>query len=229
MPTLTLTDGAESFKVTVLESTVRSKVVLFAVGAGGNPERYRTLLTALAESECTVVAPHFERLVSPVPPERDLLLRTRRLTLALNAVTQSGSAAAGVGHSIGAAALLALAGGQMWLGPGRRVDIAPDERLTKLVLLAPPTGFFQPTGALNSVCIPILAWVGSQDAVTPPVQVDVLTRAMRDRLPVDVHMTEGAGHFSFMDLPPPQTVEPLLDKQAFLDELAKEIRNFLMD
>jgi pimeloyl-ACP methyl ester carboxylesterase len=203
-------------------------VVFFAVGAGGNPERHLPLLSALAESGCTVVAPHFERLVSPSPSEGELLLRARRLTLALDAVAPPGSAVAGVGHSIGAALLLALAGGQMWLGPGRRVDISADERLARLVLLAPPTGFFQVGGALDSVRTPILAWAGSRDAITPPAHVEMLARAVRGRLPVDVRVTEGAGHFSFMDVPPPGSVEPLPDKEAFLDELAQEIRNFLM-
>lgn len=226
---LTLSDRTESFEVTVFESTPCSSVVLFAVGSGGNPERHLPLLTFLAESGCTVAAPHFERLVSPIPTEDDLLLRTRRLTLAIDAVAQPLSAVAGVGHSIGAAALVALAGGQMWLGPDQRIDVAPDERLVRLVLLAPPTGFFQAPGALNEIRTPVLAWAGSEDTITPPSQMEVLANATRDHLPVDVRVTEGAGHFSFMDLPPPQSVESLPNRQAFLDELGKEIRNFLMD
>jgi predicted dienelactone hydrolase len=203
--------------------------VLFAVGAGGNPERHLPFLTALADSGCAIVAPHFERIATPVVTEDVLLGRARRLSLALDAVAQPASTVMGVGHSIGAATLLALAGGQMWLGPGRPVGIAPDGRLTRLVLLAPPTGFFQPPGALDAVRVPILAWAGSQDTVTPPAQLGVLERAMRGRLPVDVRVTDGAGHFSFMDLPPPQTVEPLPDRQAFLDELARDVRTFLLD
>jgi hypothetical protein len=58
----TLQDGAESFIVSVHEAAGDLPVVLFAVGAGGQPERYATLLNTLAESGCTVVAPHFERL-----------------------------------------------------------------------------------------------------------------------------------------------------------------------
>lgn len=228
MQILTLADGEESFEATVLATTPRSDAVLFAVGAGGNPNRHLPLLTTLAESGRTVVAPHFERLLSPRPTEDDLLLRTRRLTLALNAVANPGTDVAGVGHSIGAAALVALAGGQMWLGPGHRIDVARDERLARLVLLAPPMGFFQAPGALNEVRIPILAWAGSEDTITPPTQMEVLAHAMRDHLPVDVRVTEGAGHFSFMDLPPPQSVEPLPNRQAFLDELGKEILSFLM-
>ena len=67
MQTQTLRDGAESLKVSVHEVAKTSQVVLFAVGAGGQPERHATLLDALAESGCTVVAPHVERLASPVP------------------------------------------------------------------------------------------------------------------------------------------------------------------
>jgi hypothetical protein len=41
MPKLTIAEGTASFEVTVLvlESTLCSNVVLFAVGAGGNVER----------------------------------------------------------------------------------------------------------------------------------------------------------------------------------------------
>lgn len=203
-------------------------MVLFAVGAGGQPERYATLLSALAEFGCTVVAPHFERLASPVPREADLALRARRLSLALDAFIQPGATVTGVGHSIGAATLVALAGAQMWLGPGRRVNIAPDSRLTRLALLASPTGFFQAPGALDAVRVPILAWVGSEDSITPPAQTEWLAHAMRDWQTVDVRVTDGAGHFSFMDLLPPQTTEPLLNKQAFLREHSSEVCKFVV-
>jgi hypothetical protein len=203
-------------------------VVLFAVGAGGQPERHATLLDALAESGCTVVAPHFERLASPIPTEADLTLRARRLSLTLDALVQPGATAAGVGHSIGAATLVALTGAQMWLGTGRRVNIAPDSRLTRLALLATPTGFFQAPGALNAVRVPILAWVGSKDGITPPAQTEWLAHAMRDWQTVDVRVTDGAGHFSFMDLPPPQTTEPLPNKQAFLREHSSEVCKFVV-
>jgi predicted dienelactone hydrolase len=228
MRTQTLQDGAESFKVSLHETARNSPVVLFAVGAGGQPERHATLLDALAESGCTVVAPHFERLTSPVPGEADLTLRARRLSLALDAFIQPGTTAVGVGHSIGAATLVALAGAQMWLGPGRRVNIALDGRLTRLALLAPPTGFFRAPGALDAVRIPILAWTGSEDGITPPAQIEWLAHAMRDWQKVDVRLTSGAGHFSFMDLPPPQTTEPLPNKQAFLREYSSEVCRFVV-
>lgn len=227
MLTEALQDSTESFQVSVFEGGESSPVVLFAVGAGGQPERHATLLGALAESGCTVIAPHFERLASPVPGEADLILRARRLSLVLDAFAQAGTTVAGVGHSIGAATLVALAGGQMWLGPGRRVDIAPDGRLTRLALLAPPIGFFQAPGALDAVRLPILAWVGSEDGITPPAQTEWLADAMRDWQTVDVRVTSGAGHFSFMDLPPPHSTEPLPDKQAFLREYSSEVCKFV--
>lgn len=228
MQTQILQDGAESFEVSVCEATSVSPVVLFAVGSGGQPPRHSSLLESLAKSGFTVVAPHFERLTSPIPSETDLILRARRLSLALDAFVQPGATVAGVGHSIGAATLIALAGAQMWLGPGLRVNIAQDRRLARLALLAPPTGFFQAPGALDAVRVPILAWVGSEDSITPPVQTEWLAHAMCDWQTVDVRITEGAGHFSFMDQPPPHTSEPLPNKQAFLRKHSSEVCKFVV-
>jgi hypothetical protein len=93
MQTQTLQVGAESFKVSVHEAATIS----FRGGSGWSSRgRHATLLGALAESGCTVVAPHFERLASPVPSEADLTLRARRLSLALDAFVQPGTTAVGV-------------------------------------------------------------------------------------------------------------------------------------
>lgn len=227
MPMQTLQDGVDSFEVSVQGAATGSPVVLFAVGSGGQPERLSTLLDALAESGCLVVAPHFERLASTTPREEELALRARRLSLALDAFAGPSEKAIGVGHSIGATTLLAMAGAQMWIGPGRCVSIAPDSRLARLALLAPPTGFFQAPGALDAVRIPVLAWVGSADSITPPAQTAWLARAMRDWNTVDVRITEGAGHFSFMDTPPPHATEPLTNKHEFLLEYSSEICKFV--
>jgi hypothetical protein len=40
VPRLSLVDGAEAFDVTVLEAAAPSRVVLFGVGRGGDPERH---------------------------------------------------------------------------------------------------------------------------------------------------------------------------------------------
>ena len=227
MLTQKLQDNGDSFEVSVRKAAAGAPVVLFSVGSGGQPERLSTLLDALTESGCTVVAPHFERLASTTPTEEELALRARRLTLALDSFVEPSARVVGVGHSIGAAILIAMAGAQLWLGPGRRVSIASDHRLTRLALLAPPTGFFQAPAALDAVRVPVLAWVGSADSITPPAQTERLASAMRDWNVVDVRITEGAGHFSFMDVPPPHTMEPLRDKQAFLREYSSEICKFV--
>jgi pimeloyl-ACP methyl ester carboxylesterase len=226
--TQTLQDENASFTVTVLGSATSDREVLFAVGAGGDPERHATLMETIVKAGCRVIAPHFERLASPVPSEEELLLRARRLCFALDKFSQPNATAVGVGHSIGAAALLALVGAQMWLGPERQVSIAPDSRLTRLVLLAPPTGFFQAPGALDSVRTPTLAWVGSADNITPSVQTKWLADTMCQQCPVELRITQGAGHFSFMDMSPPQTIEPLPNKAAFLQEYSRAVCDFII-
>jgi pimeloyl-ACP methyl ester carboxylesterase len=220
-------EGVGSFEVTVIAAAAPSCVVLFAVGGGGNPDRHRPLLTALAESGCTVVAPHFERMVTPELGAELLLLRARRLHLARDAAAPSGLSVAGVGHSIGCALLLALAGAQMWTRERQRLAIASCPRLDRLVLLAPATGFFQAPGALGAVRTPILAWVGRQDTITPPAQADYLKQALAPRVPVDLRLVEGAGHFSFMNELPPAVTDSLADRAAFLGALTTEVARFV--
>ena len=74
MAKLSLHDGPEAFDVSLLEAPAPARVVLFAVGGGGDPGRHLPLLEALVARGCTVVAPHFERFTSPFPMER----RSRR-------------------------------------------------------------------------------------------------------------------------------------------------------
>ena len=227
MLTQTLQDDRDSFEVSVRPAAAGSPIILFSVGSGGQPERHASLLGALAEAGCMVVAPHFERLASTTPTNEELTVRARRLTLALDAFIEPSERVIGVGHSIGAAILLAMAGAHLRLGPSRCVAIAPDHRLSGLALLAPPTGFFQAPNALDAVRVSTLACVGSADRITPPAQSEWLARTMRDWNVVDVRVAEGAGHFSFMDVPPPHTTEPLPDKQAFLRDYSSEICKFV--
>jgi hypothetical protein len=118
-----LRDGTAAFDVTVLEAAQPARVVLFSVGLGGNPERHLPLLEALAARRCTVVAPHFERLPSPIPTAEQLRLRAARLRLALDAAPAS-LPIAGVGHSLGATLLLGLAGAELRTLAGDRSAIA---------------------------------------------------------------------------------------------------------
>lgn len=228
MLTESLNDGDDQFDVSLHEAAANSPVVLFAVGAGGQPGRYATLLESLAGAGCTVIAPHFARLASTVPSEAELTLRARRLAMALDIFAEPSARIAGVGHSIGTSTLLAMAGAHLWLGPGRRVDIPRDRRLTRLALLAAATGFFQAPAALEAMRLPTFAWVGTEDNITPPAQTEWLANALREQLAVDVRTTEGAGHFSCMDAGPPHAVEPLADKPAFLRELSNEVCKFVL-
>ncbi|MFJ1455304.1 alpha/beta fold hydrolase [Nocardia sp. N2S4-5] len=86
------------------------RVVLFAAGAGGDPERYLPLLEDLAAEGWRVVAPYFARFGTPDPPVDEL--RARPLGL-VESLRRHGSPAAEVvvvGHSIGGWAGLCLAG-----------------------------------------------------------------------------------------------------------------------
>jgi pimeloyl-ACP methyl ester carboxylesterase len=225
----TLSDGTDSLDVTVVEAAEPSHGVLFSVGGGGNPERHLSLLTTLARHGCAVAAPHFERLVSPHPTESDLLLRARRLRLALDYVTRPGRPTAAVGHSIGATMLLALAGAEAWTRAGQRVSITPDKRLDRLVLLAPATNFFRAPGALDAVRLPILAWAGTEDEMTPPAQAEFLHDAIGPSAPVEVNIVPGAGHFTFMNSPPPHATDPFPQRDVFLADLAETICRFITD
>lgn len=225
MSKVTLRDGEAAFEVTLLEAGRPERVVLFAVGSGGNPERHLPLLRALADGGAVVVAPHFERIISARPTESDLAVRARRLRLALDSVAQSNLPVGGVGHSIGATILIAFAGGQMWLGPGQAVAIPSDDRIGRLVLFAPPTGFFRAPKALSAVRVPIQLWAGTRDTVTPADQAEYLARELGPI--VDLRVTEGVGHFSFLSTLPPQVMDPLGDRERFLSGLAEEVVKFV--
>jgi len=224
---ITLTDGAATFAVMRLDPTTPKRVVLFGVGAGGDAGRHLGLMERLAADGAIVMAPHFARLLPPNVPAEDLEMRARRMRLALDAAVQPGLPVAGVGHSIGASMLLALAGGQMWTRGGEQLAIEPDARLERIVMLAPPTGFFRAPGALDAVRAPIMAWAGTADDVTPPAQVAFLRDTLGDRVPFETRMVEGAGHFSFMDQTPRGASEPHPDQPAFVAELADEICRFV--
>ncbi len=234
MAKVPLSDAEGAFDVTVVEAvapSVRrgpSRVVVFSVGAGGAPDRHLPLLQALAERGCTVVAPHFARLVSLMVTEGDLVLRARRVRLALESVARPDALVVGVGHSIGATTLLALAGAELWMAPGRSLSIAPRPRLDRLALFTPATDFFRAVGALAAVRTPIVAWAGTSDPITPPRHAELLRLAIDPRVPVDVRVVDGAGHFSFMNTPPPNTTEPLAGREAFLAQLTRDVCAFAM-
>lgn len=223
-----LRDEEGDYEVTVGSREAPARVLLFAVGGGGDPTRHLPLLESFHAAGCAVVAPHFERLASPWVPEPVLARRLRRLRASLAALELAELPCVGVGHSLGAAALLGLAGATLWTRSGERVACDPLPRLERLALLAPATDFVRAPGALDAVRVPLLVCSGSADTLTPPSSAAWLREALAGRAEVTLRVTEGAGHFSFMHAPPPQSAEPLADRAAFLDALTETLRGYLL-
>ncbi|MCK7554064.1 hypothetical protein MKQ70_03185 [Chitinophaga sedimenti] len=138
MTTISLTHDSSSFNALYFNAEGASRAILFAVGSGGNPERHLPLLQHLHERGMTVIAPYFERLVTSGPDAGMLLDRAARLRAAFRHVHKL--QVAGIGHSIGATLLLAMAGGNMFTAPGAPLPVVPDTPMDKLVLFAPPRG-----------------------------------------------------------------------------------------
>jgi predicted dienelactone hydrolase len=223
-----LDDHGEPFEITVIEPAEPRALVLFGVGAGGDPQRHLPLLMTLAERGCMIAAPHFERMRSLIPTVDELETRARRHQLAFNEIARDGIPAAGVGHSIGGAMMLMLAGATAWTMPGAPVRVAAEPRLERIGLLAPAAAFFRGPGALEGVRTPIHAWVGGKDSMTPPDQAQFVQNALAGKAKMEVSLVADAGHFSFMNMPPPHAVETLPDRDAFLRQLADEVASFVL-
>ena len=226
--TLSLADSAGSFAVTCLAADDPAALVLFAVGGGGDPARHGPLLDHLSRRGLTVVAPHFERLAAPRATAGEVLLRARRLRLALAAAERPDLPVVGIGHSIGASTLLGLAGGRLWLDAGGPLPIERELRLTRLALLAPATVCFRAPGALRRIDVPVLAITASEDDVTPPAQTEFLRSELAGQVSVETRLVQGAGHFSFMNQPPPHVDDPLPGREAFLALLAEDLAEFAL-
>ena len=217
----------EHVKVLTLGPTGAGPVVLFAAGAGGDPERHRPLLEHLAAHDCLVIAPHFERLVLQATTTAPLLARLAGLVQALEEAAPPDVPVAVVGHSIGGWAALCLAGATPWGREGEPIDVPREPRVSRLVLYAPAAGWFAAPGALDAVRVPALVYAGEQDTVTPITQALQLKSAPG---PVDVRLVPSAGHFSFMNvLPPGMSDSPGFDRDAFLADLAEATLHFLTE
>jgi pimeloyl-ACP methyl ester carboxylesterase len=193
-------------------------LVLFGAGAGGNPARYRSVLDALADSGLVVLAPASPRFDPQSVSAEDLCERPRRLIRALADFGATDLPISAVGHSVGGWAALCLAGAQPWTRDGRRLTVAREPRVTRLVLFAPALGWFRAPGALDAVQASITAFAGSRDTVTPPETLDLLRTA---RSPVLTRTFDGAGHYDYMDDPPPGiATDSDFDRAGFLDEVS---------
>ncbi|PWK86151.1 hypothetical protein C8D88_105194 [Lentzea atacamensis] len=200
------------------------RVVLFAVGGGGDPERHRPLLDHFEAHGHRVIAPAFDRLHPQHATWDDYLARPVGLVEALRGVGPDAEVAV-IGHSIGAWAALCLAGATPWGREGKPLDVPRDSRVSRLVLYTPAAGWFAAPGALDEVRTPMLVYVGELDPVVPPSQAEVLKSAPAE---VDLRVVPKAGHFSFVHVPPPGMDEdPAFDRDRFLDGMVHETFEFI--
>lgn len=215
---LQLEDGT-AFDVTLLARPASSRVVLFAPGRGGDPARHQPLLEALHAGGATVIAPHGELFLNPRPTAEQLLERARRSLTAVQVLAPTGVPLHGVGHSIGASLLLAAAGAEAWLSAEQPLRI-PELELETLSLFAPALGFFQvPGAALRLRSRKVWLWHGTADALCPRANVDFTLEQLGSR--GELRLLEGAGHFSFMHVLPPNALDPLVDRAAVLDQITR--------
>ena len=223
-----LKDDVQPFEVLVLQTARPSHMVLFAAGRGGDPRRHIPLLQALARHGCTVIAPHFEPLVSTVPQGEELQSRVRRLELAVRPFVGEGLPIVGIGHSIGATMLLVMAGGHAQTLAGQRVSAGQKIAFERLVLFTPATDFFRSPGALDAVDTPVLLWAGGNDKVTPPTQAAFLKEMLEPTSLVELRLVQEAGHFTFMHEPPPHVTDPHPDRNVFLASFTHDVCRFVV-
>lgn len=168
-----------------------------------------------------MLAPTNERFDPSTVRTEHLLERVRSLTSALWEYAHTDLPMVAAGHSEGGWAVLCLAGAQPWDRAGQPIPVPAEERVTRLVLLAPTLGWFQAPGALAEVRVPIDVFAGAKDFITPASTAEILRSAPAT---VNIHVCQNAGHFDFMtDLPPGIGPTPGLDHARFLHELASQI------
>ncbi len=222
-----LTDGQNTFTVTLIEVEQPAGLVVFAAGRGGSPLRHLGTLRALARQGYTVVAPHFDMLPAMAPTKQDLDTRIRRLQLAMQQCVSAGLSVMGMGHSLGCVALLVLAGAKARTRAGDEVAVSTPLNFDGLVLLAPAIDFFMHPDASLNVDARLYLRTGKQDSVVPPERVNVFAQKLSDPTKVDFYTDEDAGHFSYMDQLPPQVDDCQPHRQTFLSILAEDVGIFL--
>jgi hypothetical protein len=54
-----------------------------------------------------------------------------------------------------------------------------------------------------------------------------LAQAISGSQSVELRITDGAGHFSFMDQAPPNKTEPLVNKHEFIQQYSSDVSKFI--
>ncbi len=237
----------------------RRRLAVLSHGNSGAPLLYRDLMAGLARSGFVVAAPEhpFNNRTdnSRSGTVANLSARPRHVRAVADwmfgdspwAKHLDGDGYAAIGHSIGGYTVMALAGGRPHSAPaespdGRStsIDVAADERLRALVLLAPALVWFRQPGSLRSITQSILMLFGEQDHVFPPgyaeAVVDATVADVGRPDSVTHRVIPGAGHYSFMSpYPepmrqrsfPPSQDPPGFDREAFQPELIAQVSGFL--
>jgi pimeloyl-ACP methyl ester carboxylesterase len=212
--------------------------VVISHGTGGTPWAYRGLAMHLArEGFAVALVEHVgnSRSDNSLADTPELLAkRPQQIREAIDALGVSEAAL--IGHSMGGYTALAIAGGkplalpnQTSDGKAHPVDVTPDSRVTKIVLLAPAVPWFMAPGSLDAVRVPVMTRVGQRDTFAPPAFVEtVLTIAM------DFAVVPNAGHFAFFYPVPaalagmmPAEDPPGFDRAAYQPQLYAEVTAFL--
>jgi predicted dienelactone hydrolase len=230
-------------------------LIVISHGNGGTPWAYRDLAVFLATSGFVVALPEHignSRTDNNLDgTAANLQNRPRHITLAIDATFADPSVGnilrpegvGLIGHSIGGYTALSVAGGQPWTTPreseGREpypLKVPSDPRVRALVLLAPATPWFIPTGSLANVRIPVLLRTGEKDQITLGWHADIVKNGVESPGLIDHRNIAGAGHFSFMSKFPPSMTRPDFapsqdpdgfDRVDIQHSLHSDIRNFL--
>ncbi len=149
--TTRLDEDNGGFDVTVLGPRTPRQSLVFAAGRGGCPGRHAGLLQVFADQGFRVVAPHFDRLATPVPAREALEDRARRLAAAVARLCPPDAPLCGARHSLGATLLLALAGATATTLGGETLVLRAPRAFHRLALFVPPADFF-PGPGFRSTC-----------------------------------------------------------------------------
>ena len=87
--------------------------------------------------------------------------------------------------------------------------------------MAPATDFFRSPEALRGVVASVAVWASESDEIMRPDGARLLVNALREVVPVEFRVVAGAGHFVFMDDPPPHVTGG-----AMPEELRREVVSF---
>ncbi|QXV66878.1 alpha/beta hydrolase [Mucilaginibacter sp. 21P] len=227
--TVQLQHQGVKFSITVLEATKPKSLVVFAAGRGGSPARHLPLLGAIADQGCTVIAPHFDLIPGHTPTKEQLDSRIRKLEIVLTKyLTPAAIPIIGIGHSIGATLLLALAGVKAMTFSGDLVETNFKSQFNGLVLLAPAVDFYLHPGALNTLNTGVYLRTGAKDTVTPPERTILFKNMLEEKHEVRFILDENAGHFSYMDQLPPNVEDIQPEREIFLSALASDVTEYIV-